>query len=333
MKKTLIICLVAFASLVLVYGSADAKVIGACVGCHTMHNSQNGATVYSGGPVAHLLNNSCLGCHTTSSLTDPYNPGVALYVGWAATLTNYTAGGYFTSNDGDNHSGNGHTYGSTYAPVGYQTGRGGGTTEYSGPLSCAGTNGCHGLDSIADESSSISGGHHGTSLYLGYRMLAVGTDKVLGTGASDYEEALNESLSTTNHNLYSGGDYLTATDTISKLCGTCHAQFHQDVMNTDSQWIRHPTDQAIPSTAGWEIYDYFGTAWTGNGAAYKNNPLGFVNVTESAANARVICLSCHRAHGSAVKDGLRWDYSLQIAGTSTGSENTIGCLGCHNKQR
>ncbi|MEW6600485.1 MAG: cytochrome c3 family protein [Nitrospirota bacterium] len=50
----------------------------------------------------------------------------------------------------------------------------------------------------------------------------------------------------------------------------------------------------------------------------------------TSANGRVICLSCHRAHGSAQNDLLRFDYSTMNAGNST---NNGGCETCHVAQR
>ena len=44
---------------------------------------------------------------------------------------------------------------------------------------------------------------------------------------------------------------------------------------------------------------------------------------------RATCISCHRAHGSAEADILRFFYDTQVAG----STNDWGCLGCHNQQR
>ena len=68
--------------LVLVQG-ADAKVTGVCSNCHTMHNSQNGASVVSAGagakwnggsvsggnsaaPQGALLATDCVGCHSNT---------------------------------------------------------------------------------------------------------------------------------------------------------------------------------------------------------------------------------------------------------------------------
>ena len=40
----------------------------------------------------------------------------------------------------------------------------------------------------------------------------------------------------------------------------------------------------------------------------------------------VMCLSCHRPHGSRYADLLRWDYSAMDAG---GGGSDVGCFYCH----
>ena len=63
-----------------------AKVSGGCVNCHTMHNSQNGNTVFADGPQLSLLNNTCIGCHS--------NPSEVIYdSGGSITPIVYTTGG------------------------------------------------------------------------------------------------------------------------------------------------------------------------------------------------------------------------------------------------
>jgi len=45
----------------------------------------------------------------------------------------------------------------------------------------------------------------------------------------------------------------------------------------------------------------------------------------------VMCLSCHRPHGSPYPDMLRWDYTEQIAGGG-GLTDDRGCFYCHTKK-
>jgi len=43
----------------------------------------------------------------------------------------------------------------------------------------------------------------------------------------------------------------------------------------------------------------------------------------------VMCLSCHKPHGSPYSDMLRWDYSEMIAGDDSKSG---GCFTCHTQK-
>ncbi len=142
--------------------------------------------------------------------------------------------------------------------------------------------------------------------------------------------------------------------TISQLCAECHGAFHNSgVTYTNAQtpsvsvtggiqgsstwgspWIRHPTDFNMANAVG-DSGDY-GPAMK---APYNPNvPVGrstVTNATTAVATissdgttggvAIVICLSCHRAHGSSHADLLRWKYSDMVAsGGGTG-----GCFTCH----
>ncbi|HIC92409.1 MAG TPA: hypothetical protein EYP21_10200 [Syntrophaceae bacterium] len=51
--------------------------------------------------------------------------------------------------------------------------------------------------------------------------------------------------------------------------------------------------------------------------------------TVTPGTDQVMCLSCHRAHGSPYADMLRWNYSHMIAGDTTKSG---GCFTCHTQK-
>jgi len=316
-------------------GTGYAAVSGVCSDCHTMHNSQGGEPMRDDGveaPLSALLLNDCLGCHTTTGV-DPFVGGYP-YVQLAsgATDDNCLAGGFFSTtmgmgNNDDNH----HGIGNTSEPAGFDEIE---TTWYTGTsdgLGCAGTNGCHGNETDLDDMAAIKGGHHDPSAY---RILYVGTDGVVGSGAKDYEDAIIDDPSTSvvtsgddqNVNIYSAG---VDDPSISELCAKCHGDFHNENGTTGdsglaSPWIRHPTDVAIPTT--WEIG---GTDYIPDGDDYKHNPVGYDDATFDITNKKATCLSCHRAHGTASNDLLRWGYSTQDAG----SGDEYGCLGCHDAQR
>ena len=318
-------------------GTGYTAVSGVCSDCHTMHNSQGGSSMGLADPQSALLLNDCLGCHTTTGsepLVDGY-PYVQLSSD-AGSDSNCLAGGFFSitmglGNNDDDH----HGIGNMNEPAGFDSSE---TTWYTGTtdgLGCAGTNGCHGNETDLDDMAAIKGGHHDPSAY---RILYVGTDGVVGSGAKDYEEAIIDNPSTEvltsgdaqNVNIYSAG---VEDPSISELCAKCHGDFHNESGTTNdsgsaSPWIRHPTDVAIPTT--WAIGN---TGYIPDGDDYKHNPVGYDDATFDITNKMATCLSCHRAHGTGNADLLRWGYSTQLAGQETASQVDYGCLGCHDAQR
>ncbi len=351
MKKkisTLTIMIACIAMVALFCGPAMASVSGPCVDCHTMHNSQGDATMVTGiadGDPGYgsLTRGTCGGCHSATD-TDPLQgsfPRVKLASG--SSDTNQLAGGYFTaiSGESDDHGNTEHSIGSIVEPAGYDTaGYGGGGGDWykeANGLKCAGNSGCHGNETDTDPAKAIAGGHHANTLKggnTGYRMLQVGSDAIIGTGASDYEKALNATADGSLAAFSGERNYYSATadatgGSISRFCGKCHGDFHgnEGSSNTgvyDSAWVRHPSDETIPTD--WLISSLANY----NGLDYKYNPVGTVDAVAPADNNMyATCLSCHRAHGSANADILRFAYADQCAdGTSTN-----GCLGCHDRQR
>ena len=118
-------------------------------------------------------------------------------------------------------------------------------------------------------------------------------------------------------------------DSINALCALCHGDFHgTDDVKSGSNWIRHPTENLLSDASGWTMASVT--------VDYENNPFSFNDLTGKSTTtaydttgARVACVSCHRAHGTAYNDILRWDYATMLAGGA----GTTGCLGCHHLQR
>jgi predicted CXXCH cytochrome family protein len=108
---------------------------------------------------------------------------------------------------------------------------------------------------------------------------------------------------------------------MNTFCATCHGDFH-GVANTGSgPFVRHPTDEAVTDD------------WATPTVDVANNPWGFTStaglstgVAYTATGGMVMCVSCHRAHGSGQSDNLRFTYANQVAGSAG-----VGCQGCHNK--
>ncbi len=353
-RRTILLALVTTAWLGLGH-LAHASVTGVCSNCHTMHNSQggNGVVVGGGGPQSALLVTTCVGCHqgrNTSNSETPYvfDPNGPTYgTTGTETNTNTLAGGNFywvsMGNDASGHNVQG---------IAGQDSRHGNTppggSALPAQLTCAGAYGCHGDRTILDQAKSIAGGHHnhqvsgwksGASIEESYRFLL----GIKGLESASYEYH----PTTTDHNKYYGIDRSVETDTatgsISSLCAQCHGQFHDgsgEMIPTGSSfgsgiWLRHPTDfdmsRAVARRQEYEAY---------NGGTGTDNPYSVVSpvatadtttnlnttVFSQSDDAIVMCLSCHRAHGTPYDAILRWDYKSWPGGGYN------GCAVCHTSK-
>jgi predicted CXXCH cytochrome family protein len=154
-------------------------------------------------------------------------------------------------------------------------------------------------------------------------------DYVTGLEDADWERT----SSPVKHNMYQGYNgpvdsslSLEQTHSMSSYCGGCHGKFHRDdFVGTASPWVRHPSDILLPQTNEYAAYDPV--------ANYSvEAPVAWIDPSNpSRATAVVMCLSCHRAHGSPYADILRWDYAGMIAST-TGSTAETGCFTCHRNK-
>jgi len=137
---------------------------------------------------------------------------------------------------------------------------------------------------------------------------------------------------------YAPGAYGGKPEGISDFCAGCHNDFHSWPAGgypnggNDSPWLRHPAAIALPSSGEYAAY----TAYDPDVPVARNSsdtltgysgPSG----TVTPGQDKVMCLSCHRAHGSPYKDMLRWDYNNMKAGTSDSAAGT-GCFKCHSQK-
>jgi hypothetical protein len=229
---------------------------------------------------------------------------------------------------------------------------GGASNWGTNQLSCDGIYGCHGQHS----STGITGAHHSntglTSNQCNVANTIGNSYRFLGgiKGLENADWNWNETAS--DHNEYYGVDSPTNRNlsntsysdksTISFSCAECHGYFHSQIDSTtagQSPWLRHPTDIALPSdiTKEYQYYNPDGLP-TGSGAVAGNTDYSIeapvARPTVPATSSKdvtpgtdiVMCLSCHRAHGSPVADILRWDYTTMQAGTGT---TDSGCFTCH----
>jgi predicted CXXCH cytochrome family protein len=380
MKRTLFIALLTILSIAITYSLADA-ISGVCSNCHTMHDSQDGSAVATGGPNEQLLLDDCVGCHTGPHVSGglnaaPINAPVVLdTVAPASTGPgNTNAGGdFYWVNAGSDALGHdvidlpgiggadsnigatppgfnqATTTGQTFDSKTLEVTNNTGWVAVTSQLTCAGTYGCHGTRDAAGIGG-IAGAHHsnpGTNQQVtaptvvgnSYRFLA----DIDGLEDVDWQWT----ATATDHNEYKGENNTAdrtananwgSRDTISYLCANCHGTWHGTIDNAapiGAPWTRHPTDivlQASPNETssyntsdGTNIGTYNIIVPVARGTI-NSSSTDQVNENSTAADGGIVmCLSCHRAHGSEYPDLLRWDYSTMIAGGT----NSGGCFVCH----
>jgi hypothetical protein len=340
----------------------------ACSQCHTMHYSQGGGLLPNWrkpGSYGSLLINDCIGCHTGTNGVDNVPRGVlatpyvldegSVYYGSTGTEggANTLAGGnfYWVATVGDR---TGHNVvgiagvDSLVAPPGYigsgfedPDGNAAGGRIWSGQVTCAGTNGCHGKHDTTDQMAAIAKSHHGgdstidgLTVATSYRFLY----GIVGLEDSDWEYRPTASA----HNQYKGVDRVAdmtsgATNTISYLCAECHGMFHSGVLpegvDNDttfaSPWFRHPVDFAMYNVRTKTDYQGYGGVGVNNYeviapvASSDVNSVISTGVYSSSGKAIVTCISCHRAHGTPNDAILRWNYKAWPGG------GYAGCQVCH----
>jgi len=336
----------------------DAKVTGQCGNCHIMHNSQGGTAVVqnmvdgsmdlSFTPNDALLNTNCIGCHqgnnSVGGLTTPYvlqtSPPTYDSTGTEGTTTTLAGGNFYWVSSGleaTGHNVNGIAVSDTRFG---NVPPGGG--DLGTQLTCAGTSGCHGDRTVSGEIKAMMKSHHandmtkwkdGTTLANSYRFLYT----VQGWEDSQYEYR----PASNHHNKYYGIDRTLETQnddgTISSLCAKCHGDFHQGAGKIASGtfgagvWLRHPTDFDMGRASSTDEYAAY------NGGSGSNNDYSVISPVATASKTEIInttvytvaddavvmCLSCHRAHGTPYQAILRWDYKSWPGGGYN------GCAVCH----
>jgi predicted CXXCH cytochrome family protein len=124
--------------------------------------------------------------------------------------------------------------------------------------------------------------------------------------------------SPTDHNEYLGfsgnkasaGSLSALSHTATGFCCGCHGNKHiSSPYPEGGDWIRHPSG-ALPLDASYTVYNPQNPVSRPDLSGY-GGPSDTVEVTDM-----VMCLSCHRAHGSPYPKMLRW-------------ETVGGCDDCH----
>lgn len=314
--RSIWICCFMAAVLAMAAGNAFAFHDGGvayCAGCHTMHNSQDGALVDADAPNgnAYLLNagnssDTCLNCHGAYGQFyggAGFGPGGDFY--WLTRTFSWDAHGHTAYSYGDSHGHNVISPANGLAADATLTTAPGGDF-LSARLTCTS---CH--DPHGNQDFRLLYGSAGPGpLYGGIRYdfdnpapLAKGNSRRTYVGGGGNE-------TNSRHTVHKSG--------MSEWCANCHPNFHSD----ETTNFVHPQGDMGSTVAGAYNAYISSDNQTGGDVAtsyWGLTPFEAVNVDLATVNPtnytrgpegvdQVMCLSCHRAHASAFPDAGRWDF-------------------------
>lgn len=314
-----------------------------CQGCHTMHNSQNNASMNnpagSGGPQKALgfgypdlllyanASDVCLRCHGGARsynvfTTDPLAPAPRDY---------YSAGNFVflledNINDGHNGGanpilgeGSGHNIqsglkGVTWDSVLSKPPAANGTSQLSNnQLHCSSCHDPHGNDSFR-------------LLYLSGQDVSVGGDTIIYGGTMEADGIGYGDVEADNfHNAYKSG--------YSEWCNTCHQGFHA-AYGTN---LIHPSGTFLTGGVIAKYNKYEGTTDCVANDGYPTGEAGgspcgsglsadayladvpfedasntTTRITGPTGTSKVACVTCHRPHATSARDAGRWDFQVTL---------------------
>ena len=324
-----------------------------CVGCHSATDRTTAFDTLTGAPI--VWNNAAGG------------PDYGASYGGIGGIKQGLAGGNFywvTQGDGDGEENDnkGHNVFSDNPDEALASGAPGNGGRGLDPSNCGGTNSCHssisstnsvtsqlkvGLNNrqgctkchMVDSKLGPNGFHHAgddntlVNAFPWYRFLR-GHEGAKDHGVDGIEDPNFQLYPSYVHNEYRGylNESTLEAHNITSFCCGCHGLFHTQI--SGSAWIRHPSDDVIPSTG--EYASAFG-ATGGSGIGNYNHlvPVAREDLSDIPDVSKVylgedmvMCLSCHRPHGSPYPDMLRWNYEdMQAGGIGTG-----GCFACHTEK-
>jgi hypothetical protein len=305
-------------------------------------------------PNAGLLVTGCTGCHSATSGTTVTVGSSTIPI--VRTLTDpagtYLAGGNFYYSDNDDAKG--HNISSADGVLlegpgldGLNDGSWSGhgycsdschTNFVTGPARLGKTEGCQGCHYVTFHHSDPGAWNGTTGTDPTYRFVTghhftppVPGGHSDGHGWAEGVEDDDWEADASGHNYYKGWDQDAALNsddawhetriehTLSMFCSNCHGQFHNQDGTGSGAWLRHPVDQALPSTGEFSGYSYS----METPVAYSTLPSTPAGGDE--AGPTVACVSCHRTHASEYNDMLRFDYDTMLAGMG----GSGGCFNCH----
>ena len=306
MKKTLAL------AFVLVFVAAPALAfhdggVAHCNGCHTMHNSQDGALVDPDSPngnpyllIDATATDVCLSCHATRLGAvwgdDPLAPPPEL------------GGGNFVFLQEDNLN-DGHAGATNPIPgdaaghnvIAPSKGVGADATLTTSP------GGAYPSNVLSCTSCHDPHGNQDFRLLYGVGTVTAGNFPFAFPAPDATGLALfGAPESNSNHTAYRSG--------MSAWCGNCHGDFH----NNGAKLI-HPSGRAIGSLANtYNLYNGTDDLTGGTQATAYLAAVPFEGATNGTpgntsgpvGSDQVSCISCHRAHATSGPDAGRWDFNV-----------------------
>ena len=363
-KKAIILKLIILNQFIFIFfiGNSIAKVTGVCSNCHTMHDSQNGTIVENKVPHKALLIKNCIGCHSSteaSTIVSLKGTQIPIVYNTQPPIAPLAGGNFYWMVHGSGSQAEKDARGHNVRGISNKD-----KVLSWAPGSPGCTSSCHESLTLTDEAThqnmknGCQGCHNSVNHHANdpkdtpvsadggwYRFLSAPSthDSLGGAGVHGIEDAnWEQNADKDNHNIYYGGNGTDgeSPQSIGKFCAGCHYNFHSpgfastkwgvDNGGGDNPWLRHPTDAEIPNIGEFAATinsDYDPTVPVGKPNIGKGNFIA--NKVEEYD--KVICISCHRAHGSPYADLLRWDYSGMLIGTK-GSSSGSGCFKCHSSK-
>jgi predicted CXXCH cytochrome family protein len=311
-----------------------------CNGCHTMHNSQDGALIDPDSPDGNawlLVDESpsdvCLNCHATglgavfanSELDPAPQKGGGNFIFLLEDNINDGHGGAAEPITGDAAGHNLDAAGHGLAPDATLTTAPGGTF----PASMLGCTSCHDPHGTEDFRLLYGDGRLVQDFYNFANPAPTAEGISIFFGAE----------SNSNHTAYQGG--------MSAWCSNCHGNFHDN-----STQLIHKSGTTMGASIS-AVYNRYNGSDDQFGAVQASSYLAEVpfedaaNTTSStagpSASSQVSCISCHRAHATSAPDAGRWDFSVTFLhedGVESGSyalpnpynypQRSL-CNKCHNQ--
>ncbi len=326
-KKKLLVAAVFAGALALPAAALAGVASGNCVNCHTMHNSQGGQVMVTGSTYGDAGNGTllkksggCAGCHTT---------GVnAALTGMDATLGApqvdndpivagdlILAGGFFdptTPADANIHNVVDLSHGIDAAiNTNLGTSPGGAFATANGANPALTCQGCHGAKI-----------HHGTAAGSNATYLGTSVNSYRGLGGVGAVYVSTRGAASGTYGVDDGSVTPYDAATMNSFCAGCHGDFHGTAnTGTASPWTRHPTNIVLPAA-----YDTnYAAALVADTKVNAKVPVG----GDGTNSDIVMCISCHRPHGSDQADLIRFGYNDGANNLAGGVAQSVGCESCH----